>query len=285
MSMDVSTKTRSSSLRRYRELCQKGSSEILLFDKYVFRPVSIFPTIAFIKLGIQPNTATFLSFVAALASCVLLVSHEPAWMLAGAFLAFVYYTLDHVDGELARYYIRTGKRSPELSGAYFDSVVHSYSSNIMLFSFGMSLSNQYGYWWAIYVGFVACIGVSNFAELVAARMLMQAVIRRPETLTEPGAQRALKRIELLEQFIAAVQRNGFNMTTAKKIAREAFGFPGNLILIMVAAVVDALLVSGLEVGGVVISARLVVITSMAFVHTAKSAVYLRTWLKLLRPIR
>lgn len=284
MSAEASTKTQGGTLKRYRELCQKGSAEILLFDKYVFRPISIFPTIAFIKLGIQPNTATFISFVAALASVVCFFSHDPAFMLAGALLAFVYYTLDHVDGELARYYIRTGQRKPELSGAYFDAVVHSYSSNLMLFAFGMSLGNEYGYRWAPYLGFVACIGVSNFAELVAARMLVQKLVQRPETLTDPDAQKALKRIELLEDFVKAVGNVGFNLTTLKKIVRETLGFPGNLILIIVAAVVDAL-TTGIEVGGLVIDARLVVITVMAVVHGLKSAVYLRAWLKLLRPIR
>lgn len=268
----------------YRELCQKGSNENFLFDKYVFRRISIFPTIVFIKLGIQPNTATFISLVASLGSCFFLVSNEPVKMLIGVFLVFSYYTLDHVDGELARYYIRTGQREPSLSGSYFDSLVHSYTANLMLFCLGVAAYHQFGYWWAVYVGFIACIGMSSFVDLEAGRTIGKAILRRPEVLGESAAQEALRRAEWNQAALAAVRANTLNIAKVKKIGREVFGFPGNLIMIMCAVGLDAYLI-GFERHDAGVSARLWLIVAMAIVHTIKTAVYLRAWLRLMRPIR
>lgn len=275
---------RSGGLAYYREMCQKGSSENYLFDKYIFRQISIFPTIIFIKLGVQPNTATFLSLLAAVGSCFFLVSNEPVQMLIGALLIFTYYTLDHVDGELARYYIRTGRREPSLTGQYFDVLVHSYSSNIMLFFIGISIYHQFGYWWAVYVGFIACLGMSNFPNLVTARVLIQKAVVSPDLLERPEAQSALDRIERKAQQIEAVQGRRFDMAKLKKITGEMADFPGPLILIIIVVSADAFL-GAFEVGGIAGNGRLLLLMAMAFLHTLKTIASLRRWLRLLRPIR
>src|SRR5690625_658009 len=268
----------------YREVCQKGSSENYLFDKYVFRHFSIFLTILFIKLGVQPNTATFLSLMATVGSCFFLISNDPLWMMVGVALIFTYYTLDHVDGELARYYIRTGQREPALSGQYFDVLVHSYSSNIMLFFLGVSVYHQFGYWWAIYVGFIGCLGASTFPNLVAARVLMQKVVISPDVLDRPEAAGALRRIERKEQQVEAMQASLLDDAKLKKIIAEAIGFPGLLILIMLAVTADAIL-GTFEVSGFELNGRLLLIGVMAFLHTVKTFAFLRSWMRLMRPIR
>lgn len=274
----------SGGLAYYRDVCQKGSSENYLFDKYVFRRISIFPTIVFIKLGIQPNTTTFLSLLAAVGSCFFLISNDPTRMLLGALLIFTYYTLDHVDGELARYYIRTGKREPSLNGQYFDVLVHSFSSNIMLFFLGVSAYHQFGYWWAIYAGFIGCLGASSFPNLVAARVLMQKIVIHPDVMERPEARAALHRIERKEEQIAAIKAGLFSKAKLQKILAEAIGFPGLLILIIITVSADAFL-GTLQVGGIAFNGRLVLLTTMAFLHTLKTFEFFRRWMKLLRPIR
>lgn len=282
--MSTTTERVPGGLAYYREVCQKGSSENYLFDKYVFRKISIFPTILFIKLGIQPNTATLLSFLATLGSCFFLVSNDPTRMLIGALLIFTYYTLDHVDGELARYYIRTGRRAPSLSGQYFDVLVHSYSSNIMLFFLGVSIYHQFGYWWAIYAGFIGCIGASTFPNLVAARVLMQKVVMDHDVLKRPEAEGALFKIERKQQQIAAMQARLLDIRKLKKIVAEVVGFPGLLILIMVVVTADAFL-GVLTFRGVEFNLRVLLVAVMAFLHSLKTVVFLWNWMALLRPIR
>ena len=48
-------------LQQYRQLCQKNESENYLLDKLIFRKISIFITILFIKLKITSNQVTFLA--------------------------------------------------------------------------------------------------------------------------------------------------------------------------------------------------------------------------------
>lgn len=282
MSIDT-TSEQGRGLRYYRDLCQKGESENFLFDKFVFRRISIFPTILFIKLGVQPNTATFLSFLASVGSCFFLVSNERLPMLIGAALVFIYYTLDHVDGELARFYIRTGQRRPSLNGSYFDLLVHSYSANLMLFCLGVSVDKALGYGWMVYVGFIACIGASNFPFLAASQALMQKIVNQPHVLEMPEAREALSRVEGNQRRVATMKLEWFNMAKLEKIVSETLDFPGLLMWIVIATIADAVIGTA-HIAGVSLNARLLLVLGIAFAHSVKLVVAIRRWLRALEPI-
>ena len=126
-------------VKEYRALCQKNEQENYFFDKYVFRKISIYFTIFFIRLKVSANQATFLSLLAALSSCYFLMFNSPPMMLMAVLLVFLYHMLDHVDGELARYYIAKGWQKPSIQGQYFDVLIHKYSTNLMLFFLGISV--------------------------------------------------------------------------------------------------------------------------------------------------
>lgn len=283
MSINVTSGEQRRGIRHYRELCQKGDSENFLFDKYIFRLISIFPTILFIKLGVQPNTATFLSFVASVGSCFFLVSNEPLAMLIGASLVFIYYTLDHVDGELARFYIRTGQRKPSLNGSYFDLLVHSYSANLMLFCLGVSIYHAFGYWWMVYVGFVACIGASNFPFLAASQALMQKVVIQPKVLERPEAREALSRVEGNQRRIETMKLGVFNRAKLEKLVSETLDFPGLLMWIVISTVAD-IFIGTIHLAGISFNARLLLVLGIAFAHSVKLIVAIRRWLRALEPI-
>ena len=174
-------------VERYRRLCQKNESENYLLDKYIFRKISIYFTIVAIKLGLTANQATFLSLLAALGSLYFLMLNTARDLLAAAVLIFLYYILDHVDGELARYHIATGRQTPSLQGHYFDLLVHRYSSNLMLFFMAISVYRLFGYEYAVLLGFVACIGVSSFPNVVAAHVLAGRLAH------DPGSSKARRR--------------------------------------------------------------------------------------------
>ena len=282
--MSIGEKAAPNGIAYYRSICQKGDAENYLFDKFVFRRISIFFTIPAIKIGLQPNQATALSLVAILSSLPILMSNSPAWMLVGAALVFAYYTLDHVDGELARYYISTKQMTPTLSGQYFDVLVHSYSANALLFVLGVSAYRLFGYEWAVLVGFVGCMGASSFPNLVAAKVAMNKIVNSPETLGNPNAQPLFRRVERKQEQVAAVKARITDPEKLRKIVSEIFGFPGILILIILAVVVDAF-AGPWAVVGHSFNARLAVVVVSAAVHTLKTVVVWRDWMRLFRPVR
>ncbi len=159
------------SVKSYRQLCQKNEQENYFLDKYVIRKISIYFTILFIKLGLKPNQATFISLLASLGSLYFLTLNTKPALFTAAALIFAYYILDHVDGELARYYVQKGLLPPSLMGHYFDVLVHRYSSNLMVFFMGIGVFNLYGYEAAVLLGFIACIGISSFPNVVAAQVM------------------------------------------------------------------------------------------------------------------
>lgn len=282
--MSTEAGTTPTGIAYYRGLCQKGDAENYLFDKYVFRRISIFFTIPAIKIGMRPNQATTLSLIAILSSLPILMSNSPGWMLLGAALVFAYYTLDHVDGELARYYISTGRMTPTLAGQYYDVLVHSYSANALLFILGVSAYRLFGYEWAVLVGIVGCFGASSFPNLVAAKVMMNKIVNAPDTLQDPAAQPLLAHLERKQEQVAAVHARITDTAKLRKIVGEAIGFPGILMVIILAVVIDAF-AGPWEILGHAVNARLAVIVGAATLHTLKTVVIWRQWMNLFRPVR
>ncbi|MCW3488825.1 CDP-alcohol phosphatidyltransferase family protein [Dethiobacter alkaliphilus] len=228
-------------IEKYRKLCQKNESENYLLDKLIFRKISIYVTILFIKLGIKPNQATFISLIAALGSLYFLLFNTTAMLLTASALIFTYYILDHVDGELARYYIQTGQMQPSLKGHYFDVLVHRYSSNLMVFFMSLSIYNLYGYELAVLLGFLACIGISSFPNVVAAHVIVGKIANNKNLIFEDAAaQDILSTLETKSQQIKDIH-HGSTIQKLKKLIIESLFFPGHVVLLVLILIGDAFL--------------------------------------------
>jgi phosphatidylglycerophosphate synthase len=223
-------------VKQYRALCQKNELENYFFDKYVFRRISIYFTILFIKLHVQANQATFLSLLAALGSCYFLMFNTTPQMVTAAVLIFLYHMLDHVDGELARYYISKGLQKPSLSGQYFDVLIHKYSTNLMLFFLSISIYRAFNYPLIVLIGFAACIGMSAFPNLVASQVMVQRIANNKEIVYDSSASEILDLLEKKKKQIEKIK--ALNL---KKILSELLFFPGALISIILVIIVDLLI--------------------------------------------
>lgn len=226
-------------MRHYKELCHKQSEENYLLDKYVLRHISIFFTILFIKLRVTPDQTTLLSLFAALGSLYFLTSVEASNLLIGAGLIFAYSILDHVDGELARYYIRTGRRKASLKGHYFDVLVHRYSSNLMVFSLGVGLYHLYGYPWVILLGFIASIGLSSLPNGIASQVIAGEIVQNREIVNHNTMKEILSFVENKERQVESIQ-SSHRVEKMKKLFIEILFFPGHLILLIMAIIGDVL---------------------------------------------
>ena len=225
-------------VKEYRALCQKNEQENYFFDKYVFRKISIYFTIFFIRMKVSANQATFLSLLAALGSCYFLMFNSPLMMLMAVALVFLYHLLDHVDGELARYYIAKGRQKPSIQGQYFDVLIHKYSTNLMLFFLGISVYNLYGHQWAVLLGFAACIGMSAFPNVIASQVMVMKIANDKDIVfNNEQAEEILYLLEKKKEQLKKIhEQNVFKK--AKKLFTEILFFPGALMMIMLVVTID-----------------------------------------------
>jgi phosphatidylglycerophosphate synthase len=128
------------SIKVLREICQKPRAACDTWHgRKIARPISIYITIFFLKFNMSANIATAIFLVCGVISSLLLISTCRIIFFLGVFLFQLWYILDHVDGEIARY-----KRQTSVTGIYFDHMAH-YIVHPLLFiclGFGMFLTNS-----------------------------------------------------------------------------------------------------------------------------------------------
>lgn len=82
---------------------EKAEDDSLWLVRHVVRPISFYLSWIFVRLDMSANAVTTLSLVIGLIGCYLLAL-GPGPDLVGCMLLLVWLVLDHVDGNLARFY-------------------------------------------------------------------------------------------------------------------------------------------------------------------------------------
>ncbi len=136
----------------YREIKshQKGPEKSGYLMYYVYRKISVFFSIFFIKLRISPNTITFLSLVSD--GIVVYLMYLQKWIIAGL-LVNLALILDCSDGEVARYYRSKEKNPTEKKyGSYLDEVLGTIGFTAVVFFAGYFMGK-------IWLGLFAMFGL------------------------------------------------------------------------------------------------------------------------------
>ena len=217
-----------------RRECQKGPGEIFLASHFVYRPFTIYITKLYARLGTSPNTVTIHSCLAAIvaAACAL---YPGGWsfLLCAAGLQ-IYFILDHVDGELARLWLWTGRARPNAAGAFLDGWVHYHSINIVVTCLGIGLTMQTGQIvWAV-VGVVAGNLLSNFTKLTLARTLL-----RERATLSPGPEARALTDYATDAETPLFSPNATRRDQTFQVARELFAFPGPVVILSLTLTLDA----------------------------------------------
>lgn len=226
-------------LSQFKKICQKNENENYLIDKYIYREISYFGTFIVSKSGISPNSVTFISLIVCLCSLYFLTQNTRICLIVGAFLVFLYHYLDHVDGELARYYIHTGRIKPNLKGQYFDSLCHSFSDNIMFLCMAWAVYQNFGYSFIMWFGVIAMIGSNGFPDSIAARMLISKGVTNPDLFNNKQFQSYLWAIEKKRNQVKSLNTAKFSSAWLFKLCVELVGYPGVLSSIMIVVLIDA----------------------------------------------
>ncbi len=211
-----------------------------MISAYLYRPFTIYITRAYIALGLRSNTVTFHSLIAGLAAAALVMFPGPVFLFAAAVCLQIYFILDHVDGEVARFDMQRGRQRPSLAGEFFDFWTHFHSINLIFTFMGLGLFLETGKLiWAV-LGIVACNISANFQRMPLANVVLAAVARRRVNIDDP------KLLPILDVCCGFSQERRFSgklpFTKATYLfLSEFFGFPGNVIALTGVLLGDALL--------------------------------------------
>ena len=126
------------------------------YGRHVMRAGSIFLTRFAVKRGFTPNQITLVSLIMGILSAVFFSAG--AW-LPGILLLNLWYLLDHVDGEVARY-----TQASSHSGFFFDTVINYIIEPLIFFGLGCGLSGWRADSWFV-LGLLGAFG-SLFLGLI-----------------------------------------------------------------------------------------------------------------------
>lgn len=126
-------------LREIEAVCQKPQWREVgsLLARRVARPAAVYLTWLAVRWPITANMVTAATLVVGVAAAVLLGLGRAPWFVAGAIVLNLWYLLDHVDGQVARF-----RRSESVTGVYFDFMMHHIVHPVVAFSLGYAIATQ-----------------------------------------------------------------------------------------------------------------------------------------------
>ena len=146
----------SESIEELKKICFKGNYEKLpIYPRYVTHKISIRIVKLLLHSSITPNQITSLSIVVGIISSIMFAVAIPVYFLAGALILELYYVIDAVDGQLARY-----KKLSSMTGGYFDYVSNYIVHPCVFFCIGLGLVRHSGDILPIVFAFSASVSVS-----------------------------------------------------------------------------------------------------------------------------
>jgi phosphatidylglycerophosphate synthase len=146
----------SESIEELKRICFKDNYDRLpVYPRYVTHKISIRIVKLLLHSSITPNQITLFSIVVGLISSIMFVTAIPIYFFMGALILELYYIIDAVDGQLARY-----KKLSSMTGGYFDYVSNYIVHPCVFFCIGLGLVRHSGDILPIVFAFSASVSVS-----------------------------------------------------------------------------------------------------------------------------
>jgi len=140
-------------IKELRRICQlPRRAHDTWYGTHVCRKVSIYITRAALRVGISADFVTLVFLLIGVVACIFFTLGTDTGFLIGIALLHLWYLVDHVDGEIARY-----RRQETVTGVYFDKIVHYLIHPSVFFSLGWGVYKDIGIQEAIIIGYIAGI--------------------------------------------------------------------------------------------------------------------------------
>jgi len=147
------------SLEELNKICQRPhyKTQGNWMARHITRDAALPLTWLLLHTNVTANQVTLVSLVVGLVGVVLFASVSTTVFLTGAFLLQLWYYLDHVDGQIARY-----RKTATLSGRFFDYIVHHLIHGALFFCLGFYAFQYTNQVMMIVLGFVCAFSVTIF---------------------------------------------------------------------------------------------------------------------------
>lgn len=123
------------SINELRRICQAPRKDKDTWHgRNITRKISIYFTYFFIRLRVSANSITLIFLLVGIIASILMSNRGKIILFISAILFQLWYILDHVDGEVARFQKKTS-----LTGEYFDHISHYIVHPLFFFFLGMNL--------------------------------------------------------------------------------------------------------------------------------------------------
>lgn len=147
------------SLQDLNRLCQKPRYKEVgnWMVRHVLRDLALPITWLLLHTNISANQVTLISLLVGLAGIFLFALPLKGFFLVGALLLQLWYLLDHVDGQIARY-----RKTACLTGRFFDFLTHHLIHGVIFFSLGWYAFIKTGQSSFLLWGFLTSLSVTTF---------------------------------------------------------------------------------------------------------------------------
>ena len=114
------------------------------FTEKVTRRISIYVSWAFLRIGLTANQVSFLVFILGIFSGVVFIQGR---FLLAVLILQIWYLIDAVDGEIARYH-----GLDDLTGDYCDKLMHYVVEGWVFYAIGIGLARRIDVFWISFLG-------------------------------------------------------------------------------------------------------------------------------------
>jgi len=206
-------------------------------SRLTWRRLSFYATWLCVKLHISANIVTIVSFIAGMAGAVLFCWRKPVPIITGLLLVYVWWFLDHVDGEVARYEIKVLNRKRNLAGDYLDTLVHRWVTPLIHLCLGIGLMRTSGQWWYVLIGSAAASAYVGFTRTEAASLALAYIVCGVLDPHKQGVRELWDIGRLTPESSDDKGGCGKLMEMARRV-KLVFAYPGCLLLLSIVLVID-----------------------------------------------
>lgn len=169
------------SLKELNRICQKADykKQGNWMVRTFLRDAALPCTWLLLQTKITANQVTLLAILVGLLSCLYLALPGGGPFLIAVFLLQLWYYLDHVDGQIARY-----RGTASLTGRFFDFLMHHIIHAAVFFALGCYAWMKEEMAWAAIWGFVIAFSMTAFNMLhdIKSKTFIEKLLKTPGLL-------------------------------------------------------------------------------------------------------